>query len=289
MPSDLQRVAQGLVDCLNEIPRVIGALQQRAATCREHAALVVQLSGGSATNAAMQLDEAARRCEEAAHYLSMAPPKAQGWAQQMVDGIRTVGPTGSDTARRPDALGGSSDTAERRRSDGQAKPEAKKSGGTAGAGDETSPEDEPATPRISDEEGWRLFSQLPDRDASPVSRPKTRGIWKDADGNEHDLASGQRRGDREGEDAYYRQVVDFMREHKIGRQDADPMVASHVEAKFALFMRERGLKHETIVVNKTPCDGDFGCDTLLDRFLPPGGTLTVFGPGGFKKTYPKPE
>lgn len=142
---------------------------------------------------------------------------------------------------------------------------------------------------MSDKEGWRLFGKLPIRQASAVSRPKTRGIWKDADGNEHDLASGQRRGDGEGDDPYYKQVVDFMREQRIGRQDADPMVASHVEAKFALFMRERGLMHETIVVNKIPCDGDFGCDTLLDRFLPPGGTLTVFGPGGFKKTDPKPE
>jgi hypothetical protein len=134
-----------------------------------------------------------------------------------------------------------------------------------------------------------LFGTLPIREESALSRPKTRGLWKDADGKEHQLVSGQRSSDGQGDDPYYQQVKDFMREHRIGRQDADPMVASHVEAKFALFMRERGLTQETIVVNKVPCDGDFGCDTLLNRFLPAGATLTVFGPGKFKTTYRNPQ
>ncbi|GAA1711536.1 hypothetical protein GCM10009745_69550 [Kribbella yunnanensis] len=40
--------------------------------------------------AAVQLDEAARRCDEAAHYASIAPQRAREWAVQMVTGVRTV-------------------------------------------------------------------------------------------------------------------------------------------------------------------------------------------------------
>jgi hypothetical protein len=111
MPSDLQRVAQGLVECLDEVPQVVQHLQRTAERCRENAALAIAASQGRATVAAQQLDAAARACEEAAHYLSMAPPKAKAWATRLVGG-------GSS---RPDALsadrnrttGGSGDAAER--------------------------------------------------------------------------------------------------------------------------------------------------------------------------------
>jgi hypothetical protein len=111
MPSDLQRVAQGLVECLDEVPAVVIHLQRTAERCRENAALAIAASQGRATVAAQQLDAAARACEEAAHYLSMAPPKAKAWATRLVGG-------GSS---RPDALsadrnrttGGSGDAAER--------------------------------------------------------------------------------------------------------------------------------------------------------------------------------
>ena len=111
MPSDLQRVAQGLVECLDEVPAVVIHLQRTAERCRENAALAVSASHGRATVAAQQLDAAARACEEAAHYLSMAPPKAKAWATRLIGG-------GSS---RPDALsadrnrttGGSGDAAER--------------------------------------------------------------------------------------------------------------------------------------------------------------------------------
>jgi hypothetical protein len=288
MPSELQRVAQQLLATLDEIPRVVAYLHDRASKYRESAGWVGSMSNNpSARMAAMQLEEAGRRCEEAAHFLSLAPPKARSWVEQMVSGVRTAEPAGGSTARRPDAPGGSPPPAERRQDDEQVGPEAKKHRRAAGAGDEASPEEVPPKPTMSDEEGWRLFGKLPVRDETKPVRQKTRGIWRDEDGNEQPLVSGQRLG--EGDDPYYQQVKNFMREHRIGRQDGEPMVASHVEAKFALFMRERGRMHETIAVNKVSCDGDLSCDELLKQFLPPGGTLTVFGPGGFKETYPKPE
>lgn len=76
MASDLQRVARGLVECLDEVPQVVSHLQRTADRCRENAALAIAASQGRATVAAQQLDAAARACEAAAHYLSMAPPKA---------------------------------------------------------------------------------------------------------------------------------------------------------------------------------------------------------------------
>jgi hypothetical protein len=113
MPSDLQRVARGLVECLDEVPQVISHLQRTADRCRENAALAIAASHGRATVAAQQLDAAARACEAAAHYLSMAPPKARAWAERLVgDGHRSDRPS-ADSADRNKATGGTGDLAER--------------------------------------------------------------------------------------------------------------------------------------------------------------------------------
>jgi hypothetical protein len=110
LTSELQRVARGLVDCFDEIPRVIEQLQRTAVRCRENAQLALIASRGQATVAAQQLDAAARACEAAAHYLSMAPPKARTWVEGLVG---TAGPStnrpSSDSANRNKATGGSGD------------------------------------------------------------------------------------------------------------------------------------------------------------------------------------
>ena len=88
MPSELQRVAQGLVDCLDQIPEVAGQLQQTAARLRHEAAVIGQLGTDNpvARRNALLLDAAARACEEAAHRALLAPPKARAWALAMVGG-----------------------------------------------------------------------------------------------------------------------------------------------------------------------------------------------------------
>lgn len=113
MPSDLQRVARGLVECLNEVPQVVAHLQRTAERCRESAALAIVASQGRATVAAQQLDAAARACEEAAHYLSMAPPKAKAWAERLVGASRSSDRPDSQSADRNRATGGAGDIAER--------------------------------------------------------------------------------------------------------------------------------------------------------------------------------
>lgn len=91
MPSELQRVAQGLVDVLDEMPRMVAFLQRTAQACRENAALIGSMSSDRAAQmAAVQLDEAARRCDEAAHYASLAPQRARAWAEEMVSGVRVA-------------------------------------------------------------------------------------------------------------------------------------------------------------------------------------------------------
>lgn len=101
MPSELQRVARGLVDCFDEIPCVVEQLVRTAARCRENAQLALIASRGQATVAAQQLDAAAQACEAAAHFLSMAPPKARGWAEGLLgdSGPSTNRPS-SDSADR---------------------------------------------------------------------------------------------------------------------------------------------------------------------------------------------
>ncbi|QNE22600.1 hypothetical protein F1D05_37765 [Kribbella qitaiheensis] len=111
MPSDLQRVAQGLVECLDEVPGVVQHLQRTAERCRENAALAIIASQGRATVAAQQLDAAARSCEEAAHYLSMAPPKAKAWASRLVGGGSSSGRPDAASADRNKATGGIGDVA----------------------------------------------------------------------------------------------------------------------------------------------------------------------------------
>lgn len=114
MPSDLQRVARGLVDSLDEVPQVVAHLQRTALRCRENAQVALAASHGRATVAAQQLDAAARACEAAAHYLLLAPPKARAWAEALIgSGGPSTNRLSSDSADRNKTTGGSGDLAER--------------------------------------------------------------------------------------------------------------------------------------------------------------------------------
>ncbi|MFF0264694.1 DddA-like double-stranded DNA deaminase toxin [Kribbella sp. NPDC004536] len=279
MPSELQRVAEQLFACLNEAPRAAGYLHDRARKCREAAAWIGSTSNNpSARMAAMQLDDAARRCEEAAHYLSLAETRAKQWVEQMVSGIRTVEPSGSATAGRPLDPDGSASPRERRQGNSENRREADKPDKTAGAGDGTSPE--AAVPDIDDGEAWRLFAKLPVRRDQPGHREKTRGLWRNEDGTEDEWVSGF--------DEWRDKADRFAVAEKIGEAPHLLQITSHVEIKFAMFMRERGLRRATLVINNRPCPGEAGCDEMLKDFLPKGAALTIFGPNNFKETYPKP-
>jgi hypothetical protein len=275
MPSELQRVAQGLVAALSEIPRVIGYLQRTAQRCREQAGLVGGMSGNpAAQRAAMQLDEAARRCDEAVHYLSQAPPKARGWAEQMVSGVRTAEPSNRPTGGRPAVGGNSPPAAGGRRGDDSTEPEAPKSPKAAEPANDESTE----PPDDFDPHAREILERLPERKVSRGYSPKTRGIWHDDEGIDHDLVSGRH-------DPEFGEAQRHAERLGLVEPPYTLSTAADVELKFAMRMRRDRIRKARIILNNRPCPGDLGCNKLLPSFLPPGSQLTVYGPDGFKHTY----
>lgn len=273
MPSELQRVAEGLVAALDEVPRVIGYLQRTAHRCREQMELVGGMSGNPAAQmAAMQLDEAAGRCDEAVHHLSQVPLKARAWAEQMVSGVRTAEPSHRAVGGRPMTGGGGLPPAEGRRGDDPTEPELRNVPKPA----EPTADDRPGLPDDFDPHAREILERLPVR----ARKDRTRGIWTDPAGNEHDLVSGV---DEDTEEAER-----FIIEEGLDIAPGDVTLGSHVEVKFAMRMRRLGLTDATIVINNRPCGGPYGCDENLEQFLPDGAKLTVYGPNNFKKTYPEP-
>ncbi len=86
MPSDLQQITQALLTTLDQAPHVVAHLQRTAAWCRQQITLVHQTYGATHPNGReliLLLDHAANRCDQAAHVLAQAPPKAHAWAQNL--------------------------------------------------------------------------------------------------------------------------------------------------------------------------------------------------------------
>jgi hypothetical protein len=90
LTSDLQRVAQGLVECLDDVPSIVAHLRQTATRLRQQASWIADLAGANPYGrmAALELDAAARACDDAAHRASLAPPMARTWAVTMVTSYR---------------------------------------------------------------------------------------------------------------------------------------------------------------------------------------------------------
>jgi hypothetical protein len=195
----------------------------------------------------------------------------------MVSGVRTTEPAGGSTPRGRVPQGGADHPRNAGKTTTRPSRKRRSRARPRGPGDETSPDDEAMPSRLSHKDAWRLFQKLPDRTKSGVSRPKTWGKWIDHDGVEQDLVSA------EGDESAI--VREFLKERNIGPEYGERISPSHGETKFDMFMRLDGLKHESIVINNIPCEGEWSCEELL-KGLPPGATLTVLGPAGFKRTYP---
>jgi hypothetical protein len=60
---------------------------------------------------------------------------------------------------------------------------------------------------------------------------------------------------------------------------------SHVEAHTAARMHQTGARDATLYINREPCPGRNGCARLLERMLPPGAKLTVYGPNGYARVF----
>ncbi|MFI5712682.1 DddA-like double-stranded DNA deaminase toxin [Kribbella sp. NPDC051620] len=201
---------------------------------------------------AVQLAEAARRCEDAAQYLAQVRPKARDWAEQLVSENRTAGRSGEPSERTPRA-----------------------------SGDQTrSPTDSPDAQRDRHRRltGGELLASLPVQRVIPNHRQKTRGAWQNESGVVQNLISG-----RHGED--FEAALGHAKRLGLIPDHGTLATAADVELKFAMKMRREGIKKAVIAVNKMPCPGRLGCNQLLKRFLPPGAELIVHGPDNFEQTY----
>ncbi|MBB5956411.1 hypothetical protein FHS29_002997 [Saccharothrix tamanrassetensis] len=127
----------------------------------------------------------------------------------------------------------------------------------------------PVTPDRIEE----LRRELPPSVVSGVGQ-KTHGQWIDPSGRVHEEVSGK---DEKSEEA-----LRFFEEIKSRRI---PVTVVDVEIKLAAHMRKNEIPSATLVLNNFPCRGPMGCDALVPVVLPPGYTMTVYGPDGFRQEY----
>lgn len=97
---------------------------------------------------------------------------------------------------------------------------------------------------------------------------KTRGCWVDGDRVE-ELVSGEH-------DRYSRRVNQHAQRIGLVGPGEGLQTAGDVELRFAMRMRDERISSAVILLNRAPCEGRYGCDDLLSRFLPPDATLTVY-------------
>lgn len=284
MTSDLERIAQGLIEYLDANPRVAADFSGAAAECQELASQVAELAVllPEAAGVAQHLQDAANACAEAAHLAAGAAAVGRAWAVDAVGG-GAVGRQHIPTAAARDANAGNTPT--RAGEAGQDLPEGPRSPRatitpvepTSGAADRQDDDGVPGEPpSILGGVSREILERLPDR----AGAGKTRGIWLDAAGTEHDLVSGV--------DQYTAEAKRLVISGEIDVPRRAVILASHVEVKFAMRMREDNLMDETIVINNLVCDGPYSCDEHLEKFLPVGAKLTVIVPGNEAVVYPKP-
>ncbi|WP_420359232.1 DddA-like double-stranded DNA deaminase toxin [Kribbella jejuensis] len=181
----------------------------------------------------------------------------------MVSAERSAEPTGGSTSH-PNGAAGSTSPADGRRGGASSKPGAPKPDDNGGG-------------ELPDFDPEPFRQKLPKRVVSRGYSPKTRGIWVDDDGNEHDLISGRH-------DPQYQQAQRHAEKLGLVTEPHKLSTAADVELKFAMKMRREGIRRARIVLNNRPCPGALGCDELLPRFLPPGSQLTVYGPDGLRRS-----
>ncbi|WP_328610382.1 hypothetical protein OG943_15020 [Amycolatopsis sp. NBC_00345] len=116
-----------------------------------------------------------------------------------------------------------------------------------------------------------------------VAGGQAQGEWVRSDGTSVAVASG--RGDPQ-----YEAAARFVAESNAPRPAT--RLATHVEVKIAMAMREQGLRDETVVIDRQVCgtrefdrEAPFTCDKYLSRFLPPGARLRVVQPDGTVSEY----
>jgi hypothetical protein len=104
---------------------------------------------------------------------------------------------------------------------------------------------------------------------------KTHGRWFAPGVGDQEIVSG--------EGAAADTAAEFLESLNMPRRGV-PFIASHVETKLAVHMRNTGIRHATVLINNLPCPGLFGCEALIGMILPAGSTLTIYGSDGYEQT-----
>ncbi len=80
----------------------------------------------------------------------------------------------------------------------------------------------------------------------------------------------------------------YLREHgnPINPRAAVYPAAQHVEAQYAMWMRQNGVTSATVVMNNSAgvCGGPYGCQGAIREILPVGSSMTVWYPGAENPT-----
>jgi hypothetical protein len=141
-----------------------------------------------------------------------------------------------------------------------------------------------APPTVAPAERARRLEQVRRAMSPPVHRARALGAWIRPDGTVDHLTSGQAT-------EWFERTQQWAREHGYAPPYGTWWLSVHIEMQFAIRMRVLGLRDETILVDRRPCEparpGQDSCDTLLGEWLPPGARLTVIDQAGNRYTYPK--
>jgi hypothetical protein len=140
------------------------------------------------------------------------------------------------------------------------------------------PDHEPWKPVRNEVDELRRELPPPITAAERGTGRKTHGRWIGADGAVHPIVSGH--------DELSRMTIKRLRALGYRRRLT---VETHAEMKVAACMAQQydtdhAPQHATLVLNQTPCPGEFGCAELLPVMLPDGCSLTVHAPN-YRRTF----
>ncbi|MFF7098483.1 DddA-like double-stranded DNA deaminase toxin [Streptomyces rubradiris] len=85
-------------------------------------------------------------------------------------------------------------------------------------------------------------------------------------------------------DQWYEKANELLRTSKLEprRPKGGFLISSHVETKFAVAMKEKGVKYAKVVINNTDgvCNEYMNCRNAVRVILPVGWKMDVYYPGG---------
>ncbi|MFF2852062.1 DddA-like double-stranded DNA deaminase toxin [Streptomyces sp. NPDC058001] len=135
--------------------------------------------------------------------------------------------------------------------------------------------------------GWvkNLFDKLP---VDTGLRGKTYGNIRDSNGNVipaadtkelRELMSGEHDSLFDEADALLQSSGHHL--YPQLKNEGKYRISSHVEAKYAAWMKNNGIAHATVVINKNSgvCAKKLNCENAVEAILPAGHTMKVYYPG----------